>query len=117
MIIQVILTVGLLLCLSYAFLQRQKARYVSLAIEVVAFAGICFVLAPEWTNRLAHMVGVGRGADLILYCWLLISLMVSINLQFKILDLQRLLTELTREIALQAPRTAPKERGPSDSGH
>jgi hypothetical protein len=39
-----------------------------------------------------------------LYCWLVISLIVSLNLQLKILRLQGLLTELAREVALQAPR-------------
>ena len=107
MIIQVILIFGLLLCLIYAFLQRSKSRYVSSAIFLVSIAGIAFVLAPDLTNRIAHRVGVGRGADLVLYCWLMISLIVSINLQFKILSLQRLITELAREMTLRAPRTVP----------
>ena len=104
MIIQGILTFGLLLCLAYAFQQRQKSRYVSLAISGVAVAGICFVLAPGVPDRIAHLVGVGRGADLVMYCWLVISLIVSVNLQFKILGLQRLITELAREMTLRAPR-------------
>lgn len=104
MIVQVILTLGLLLCLVYAFLQRQKSRLVSFALAAIAFAGIYFVQVPESANRLAHFVGVGRGADLILYCWLVISLIVSVNLQFKILKLQGLLTDLAREITLQNPR-------------
>jgi hypothetical protein len=102
MIIQVILTLGLLSCLLYAFLQRQKSRLISLAIGGVALAGIYFVLVPERTDQLAQLVGIGRGADLILYCWLVISLMVSVNLQFRILRLQGLITELARQMALQA---------------
>jgi hypothetical protein len=49
-------------------------------------------------------MGVGRGADLVFYCWIVISLIVSVNLQFKILNLQEMTTELTRELALRAPR-------------
>ena len=104
MIIQVILILGLLLCLLYAFLQRQKSRLVSVGIAGLALAGIYFVLVPERTNELAHLVGIGRGADLILYCWLVISLIVSVNLQFKILRLQGLITDLAREITLQGAR-------------
>jgi small membrane protein len=110
MIIQVILIVGLLLCLAYAFLQRQKSRLVSVGIAVVAFAAIYFVLVPERTNQLAHLVGVGRGADLILYCWLVISLIVSVNLQFKILRLQGLITDLAREMTLRAAQEAPNDQ-------
>lgn len=111
MIIQAILTFGLSICLIYAFLQRNKSRYVSLAIAGVAIIGICFVLAPGLTDRIAHMVGVGRGADLVLYCWLVISLIISINLQFKILDLQRHITVLAREITLRSPSVPPNGIG------
>lgn len=102
MIIKLILTFGLLLCLVYAFLQKQKSRLVSAGLSIVALAGIYFVLIPERTNQLAHLVGIGRGADLILYCWLVISLIVCVNLQFNILRLQRLITQLAREITLRA---------------
>ena len=111
MIIQVLLIGGLLLCLLYASMQRQKTRLLSKAISIVALTGIYFVLFPEHTNELAHFVGVGRGADLVLYCWLVISIIVSLNLQSQILQLQRLITELAREMALKDPVEAPR-RGP-----
>lgn len=105
MIIQAILTFGLSICLIYAFLQRNKSRNISLAIAGVAIAGIFFVLTPGLTDRIAQIVGVGRGADLVLYCWLVISLIISINLQFKILGLQSHITVLAREITLRSPST------------
>lgn len=110
MIIQAILTLGLLLCLVYAFLQRQKSRLISLGISIVSVPGIYFVLFPENANQLAHLVGVGRGADLILYCWLVISLIVSLNLQLKILQLQGLITDLAREMTLRYAGEAPDQR-------
>ena len=95
---------GLSLCLCYSFLQRKKSRLVSTALTIVACAGIVLVLFPELTNKLAHWVGVGRGADLIFYCWLVISFIISVNLQFKILALQKNITDLTRELSLRQPR-------------
>jgi small membrane protein len=110
-IIQVLLIGGLLLCLLYAFMQRQKSRLLSKAISIVALTGIYLVLFPEHTNELAHFVGVGRGADLVLYCWLVISIIVSMNLQLQILQLQRLITELAREMVLQDTRRSTDEGG------
>lgn len=104
MIIQWILIIGLVLALSYAFLQRRKSRLVSSLITGTSFAGIYFVLFPDQTTELAHLLGVGRGADLVTYCWIMISLVISLNLQFKILHLHGVVTELTRELALRAPR-------------
>jgi hypothetical protein len=109
MIIQGLLIGGLLLCFLYAFMQRQKSRLLSKAISIVALTGIYLVLFPEHTNALAHFVGVGRGADMVLYCWLVISLIVSMNLQLQILQLQGLITELAREIALQGAQRSANE--------
>lgn len=104
MIIQWILIAGLTIALGYAFLQRKKSRLVSIMITGISFAGIYFVLYPEQTTNLAHILGVGRGADLVTYCWILINLVISLNLQFKILQLHGVVTELTRELALRNPR-------------
>ncbi len=104
MIIQWILIAGLLLALGYAVLQRRKSRMVSLAIAAISLAGIYFVVFPDDTSRLARFMGIGRGADLVFYCWIVINLVVCVNLQFKILSLQELVTELTREIAVRTPR-------------
>jgi hypothetical protein len=108
MIIQIIFIIGLIFCLVYAFVQRQKSRAISLMLAATSTAGIVFVAFPELSSQLATYVGIGRGADLILYCWLIISLVVSVNLQFKILSLQRNITDLTREISLKSPTTSRK---------
>lgn len=104
MIIQWILICGLVLALCYAFLQRKKSRLISSMIATIGVAGIYFVLYPDHTTELAHILGVGRGADLVTYCWILLSLVISLNLQFKILQLHGVVTELTREMALRNPR-------------
>ena len=106
MIMQVILTLGLLSLVPYAFVQRQRSRFISLAIAVMAFGGIYFVLVPASTDKLAHLAGIGRGADLVLYCWVVISLMVSMNLHFKNVRLQASITELAREMALREAAAA-----------
>jgi hypothetical protein len=100
MIIQLLLMAGLLVALFYAFLQRRKARFVSVLIASVSLVGIYFVLQPEQASRVAHFVGVGRGADLIVYLWIVLTLIVCLNLQLKILRLQENLTALARRIAI-----------------
>ena len=101
MIIQFLLIGGLCVCAVYAYLQRQRSRPISFALMLVAAAGIYFVVFPEQSAAVAHFVGVGRGADLLLYCWQVIVLLILINLQFRILTLQRSITALARELTLQ----------------
>src|SRR5262249_24185668 len=102
MIIQAILIGGLLLCLLYALSHRQQSHTLSRISSVVALTGIYLVVFPERTNQLAHFVGVGRGADLIFYCWLIISISVSLNLRLQIFELQGHITDLARQMALDS---------------
>lgn len=107
MIIQFLLVLGLLFALLYAFVQRRKSRMVSLAISATSVAGIYFVLFPSHTTALAQALGVGRGADLVMYCWIVISLVISMNLRFRIGELHGQITELARELAIRAPSGSP----------
>jgi hypothetical protein len=104
MIIQAVLIGALLLCLFYALLRRRRSLPVAVTISITSLAGIYFVLFPDQTTEIARVLGVGRGADLVLYCWIVISLALSMNLRFRLLDMQQQVTELARELALRAPR-------------
>jgi hypothetical protein len=52
------------------------------------------------STRLAELVGIGRGVDLILYTWVCISLIVLLNLHLKLRTQMELITTLARKIAL-----------------
>ena len=103
MIIQYVLVAGLLVSLLYALTQRRRSRLVTVAIGITSLTGVYFVVVPEQTQNLAHWVGVGRGADLVMYCWIVISLVVSLSLYFRILRVESGVTALVRELALRAP--------------
>ena len=103
MIIQVLLVAGLVVALVYALAQRRRSHWVAGAIGLASVAGIVLVLQPEQANQLARAVGVGRGADLILYCWIVISLVASLNLHLRIQRLQGDLTVLARQLAVLSP--------------
>ncbi len=108
MIIQFALILALLLCVVYAVTQRKKSRLIANVIFAVATTGIFFVAFPHYSNALAKYAGVGRGADLILYCWIAISFLISINLQFKILGLQENIVSLTRELSIHTAQPPPE---------
>ena len=101
--IRILLTVGLLVFVVYGTNQRGKSRFVFHATLVIGAAGLFFVWMPEEANDLAYLLGVGRGADLILYCWILTTLIVALNLHVLIRENQQLTTELARQLALAHP--------------
>ena len=68
------------------------------------------ILVPDATMRLAHLLGIGRGADLVFYIAILAALVVFFLLYLRLVRLEHHLTELVRHLALaDAAR-----RGPAD---
>jgi hypothetical protein len=103
MTIRILLVVGLLLPVAIAFLNRSRARGVNALVLLVAAIGIALVVRPEEANRVAAWLGIGRGADLVLYCWLVCSLFVILYMYLRILDLEHMVTRVARELALRQP--------------
>ncbi len=62
--------------------------------------GIVTVLVPDTTFSVAHFFGVGRGADLVIYLSLTFLFLVVFRLVSKTEKMERDITKLTRNIAL-----------------
>jgi hypothetical protein len=58
------------------------------------------VLNPELTTKLANLVGVGRGTDLILYLCVIAFFLAFMVLYAKVRNLEAAQTELVRQLAL-----------------
>ncbi len=100
MIAQIILTVLLGGILFYAWTEHRRSPAIGLTAVVVASSGLYFVWLPAHATALAELAGVGRGVDLIIYVWVVISLLVALNLHLKLRAQMELITTLAREVAL-----------------
>src|SRR5262249_34052198 len=73
-----------------------------------AAAGLYFVWVPGHATALAEFAGIGRGVDLIIYTWVVISLLVLLNLHLKLRSQTEAMTGLARAFAIdEALRAAP----------
>ena len=84
MIAQIILTALLGGILCYAWTEHRRSPAIGLTAGVVASGGLYFVWLPAHATALAELAGVGRGVDLIIYVWVVISLLVALNLHLKL---------------------------------
>jgi hypothetical protein len=100
MIASILLSALLCGIMVYAWSEQRRVPLVAVCTMIAATAGLYFVWFPSQANELADLVGVGRGADLILYLWVLISLLILFNLHLKLRSQMELITEISREIAL-----------------
>src|SRR6476646_4987202 len=90
----------LLFCAIYGWRQRQLSPWVGFLTPLACVIGIALVTRPDWSSEAAHFLGVGRGADLILYVWTAISILVLANIHFRLRAYHSMITLLTRELAI-----------------
>lgn len=104
MVIQVLLLILIVLAFSRAVL-RARARAISVraffAWAVVWVTAALVVAWPESVNRLADLVGVGRGADVVLYIAVIGLFYLVFRVFLRMESLERLLTKLVRQDALK----------------
>ena len=112
MIAQLILTILLGGILLYAWTEYRRAPVIGVLAMLAALAGLYFVWIPDHASRLAALVGIGRGVDLILYLWVAISLIVVLNLHLKLRAQMEVITVLAREIAIANARSTASPASP-----
>lgn len=100
MMFQVLLVVALCILAIYAYFQRRNAPLIAGSVFALTLCGLVLAVAPNIANDLAHFVGIGRGADLIVYCFILISLTAILNLHLRFRLNEEHLTRLVRAFAL-----------------
>jgi hypothetical protein len=101
MIAQLLLSILLACVLVYAWAQYKRSPFVAGASMLAAFAGLYLVWAPEQSTAVAEFIGIGRGADLVLYLWVCISLNMLLSLHLKLRMQHETLTKLARAFALK----------------
>ncbi|NLV73447.1 MAG: DUF2304 domain-containing protein [Chloroflexi bacterium] len=109
-IIQVLLLAVSVLLLFYFARLRSRARD-KLVVTLAITAAFVLILFPGLTTRIANMVGVGRGTDLMLYIGFVMAAFASLLFYSKTRELEARLTTLARSIAIQQANTPCEHEG------
>ena len=105
--IQILLLAGIgLICLAFVRKTRSKGFNIVL-LASAAIVSVIFILWPEVTSRMAKVMGVGRGADLIFYISIIMFWYVIIQLFARIRKLELMLTELIRKDTVRSATRLP----------
>lgn len=99
--IQIILISGLLLTWLLYFIRRRNTIADIIVLAVIIGVAVTFILLPEWTNVIAHKLGVGRGADMVFYLCILLFCFIVLKLYARLRKLEQMITELLRKEALR----------------
>jgi len=112
MIIRIFLIAALAAIGWFVFLKRNRLPFHIVTVFAMLIVGAIAVIFPDATDRVANFVGVGRGVDLITYVIEVTVLFVLLHYYTKFVELQRQLTEVTRELAIlraEVNRVAPPQ--------
>ncbi|MBP8067603.1 MAG: DUF2304 domain-containing protein [Pedobacter sp.] len=99
--IKIILFIPLLLLIILLLPRFRRHMMAKLTMIVISLLGILFILFPSLSNKLAQYVGVGRGADLIIYLFMVFSFLYGIFIYAKLRKIQQDQTEIVKNIAIQ----------------
>lgn len=103
-LIQIFIILFALFAISRTVLQFRRgalslAWFMLWVLFWVLVAGVVF--APQTTDVLASFVGVGRGADVIIYFSIIALLYIVFRLFIKLEDVEQELTKLVRSLAIK----------------
>jgi hypothetical protein len=111
---QILLTAALLLFILYIF--RLRSEFIDRIVYIACtLAGIVFVIDPELSTRIANFLGIGRGADLIFYLFIIASLFYAVATRSRLRRMEIQLTELVRRDAISRPIQGEARREDSES--
>lgn len=111
MIAQIVLTTGLVLVGLYVMSQNFISVVPRMGFGLVVTFGIFLVWFPETTNVIAHHIGIGRGADLVFYIYIIASMGATWFVYLRVVRLEHKLIELARRIALERAATDGADAG------
>src|SRR5215207_7511847 len=92
---QILIVAAILLFLVYSFALRTDLRDRVVAAAIVV-TGVVLAIHPDLSTRVANTVGIGRGADLLLYLLLLFTLFQNLHLSARLRTIDARITRLVR---------------------
>ena len=114
LLIQIPLIIVVIAVVARRFSSRGARAQAIRRIGLLLFAGFAIVsiLFPDVWNRIARLVGVGRGTDMVLYALVVAFLSSTVTTYLRFRDLETRYTKLARRLALdEAERDFPRDAG------
>lgn len=106
--IQILLIAAIIIITAWLFIKRGAKQLAVRRILIICFGifGIFVIIFPELMTRVANMVGVGRGADLLLYATVIVLLGFLALQEARTKNADKKTTYLARKIAIYESQNA-----------
>ncbi|MDD5749559.1 MAG: DUF2304 family protein [Patescibacteria group bacterium] len=105
--LQILVTIFIVFALSKLFFQKQKNKISWTALLFWSFLWLVVLIVfwePEITSYLANILGIGRGADLVLYLSVILIFYLLFRIFVRLNRIESDITKLVRSDALKNVR-------------
>jgi hypothetical protein len=119
-VIKVVLVTGFLSILVWAFRNRSRAglraggRVLAFAVAGIAVTAVLFPGTTVWA---AHLVGVDRGTDLVVYMLTLVFAITAVSNHLRFRDVEHRLIVVVRDAALREALTQKAQADETPAPH
>ena len=100
-LIQIILTSGIIIIAAYMYFRLRSNVLDVILILLFVVVGVVFVIFNEITDKMAHFLGISRGADMIFYLGILFLFFLILKLYARLRRIEQNLTELVRKKSIE----------------
>ncbi len=109
--ISIFLVAGLIIVAVYGVrLVLEQSKLLGGALVLMSVIGVPLVIWPDSANRIANALGVGRGADLLVYLLFFVMVLLILVIHAVLGRMRNQMTQLARQISLLGAKR------PADSG-
>lgn len=123
LLIQILLIIVVIAVVARLFRSRGARSQAIRRLGLLLFAGFAVVsiLFPAVWNRIANLVGVGRGTDMVLYALVVAFLSFTVTTYMRFREFETRYTKLARRLALDEaqrdyPAGSPGQAPPGPGG-
>lgn len=112
--IQGLLIAAVILLLVYLLRSRRNAQsraWVKVGYVLFVIGAVYAILRPDDTTVIANLLGVRRGADLLVYALVIAFLFTTISAYMRFKDLELRYAQLARAVALEGARAPGSAEG------
>lgn len=106
MIIKFVLATLVAASMFYFLVVKRRSPLPKLFVVSFFGVGLLCVLRPEATNRVAAWIGVGRGADVVIYLSILLLFFICFATYIRLRETEERLAAVVRDLALERPLRA-----------
>ena len=101
-LIQLFLFAGLLLIAFYVYRKLRSSLLDVIIIFLFVITGMVFISFPLITNKIANIMGVGRGADMIFYLSVVTFSFLLVKLYARVRRLEHMIHSIIRANSIAA---------------